>query len=82
MMIKSNDSGGGTPTPGFCDGVFSKYSVNVQPLITTKCLLGSNCQSTGSNNAGGELTDYNKVLINGPKLNQQYIQVLCHKSDH
>ena len=58
---KSNSSGG-TTTPAFCDGVTSKYSTDVQPLITTSCLLGSNCHSAGSTNAGGELTDYNKVF--------------------
>jgi len=58
---KSNGSGGAT-APGFCDGVVSKYTADVQPIITTTCLLGSNCHSTGSINTGGELTDHNKVF--------------------
>lgn len=60
----SKDSGGGgnAPIPGFCDGVTSKYAADVQPLIATTCLLGSNCHSAGSTNAGGELTDYTKVF--------------------
>ena len=58
---KSNSSGGAT-APGFCDGVVSKYAADVQPIIATSCLLGSNCHSAGSSNAGGELTDYNKVF--------------------
>ncbi len=59
---KDSGGGGGTATPGFCDGVTSKYSTDVQPIIATSCLLGSNCHSAGSTNAGGELTDYNKVF--------------------
>ena len=47
---------------GYCDGVSSNYNADVQPLITTYCLLGTNCHSPGSTNAGGELTDYNKVF--------------------
>lgn len=58
---KSNSSGGGT-TPGFCDGVVSKYAADVQPIITATCLLGSNCHSAGSINTGGELTDHSKVF--------------------
>ena len=60
---KSNGGGGGTPTPGFCDGVTSKYSTDVQPIIATSCLLGSGCHSAGSTNTGGELTDHAKVFI-------------------
>lgn len=59
---KDNSSGGSAPIPGFCDGVTSKYAADVQPLIATTCLLGSNCHSAGSTNAGGELTDYSKVF--------------------
>ncbi len=59
---KSSSGGGGGTTPAFCDGVTSTYAANVQPLIVSKCLLGSNCHSAGSVNAGGELTDYNKVF--------------------
>ena len=58
----SKSDGGATPTPGFCDGVTSKYAADVQPLLTTSCLLGSNCHSAGSVNSGGELTDYTKVF--------------------
>ena len=59
---KGNGGGGGTPTPGFCDGVTSKYSTDVQPIIATSCLLGSGCHSAGSTNTGGELTDHAKVF--------------------
>jgi hypothetical protein len=59
---KSSSSGGGSGTPAYCDGVVSKYAVDVQPIISTSCLLGSNCHSAGSTNAGGELTDYTKVF--------------------
>ena len=57
-----SSGGGGVVTPGFCDGVVSKYAADVEPIIATSCLLGSNCHSSGSSNAGGELTDYNKVF--------------------
>ena len=62
MGCSKSSDGGGAVTPGFCDGVTSKYSVDVQPIISTSCLLGSNCHSAGSTNAGGELTDYTKVF--------------------
>jgi hypothetical protein len=62
VACSKSNSGGGATTPGFCDGVTSKYSIDVQPIIAAGCLLGSNCHSTGSTNAGGELTDYNKVF--------------------
>lgn len=63
LFISCSKSGGsGAPVPGFCDGVSSKYAADVQPLINTTCLLGSNCHSAGSTNSGGELTDYNKVF--------------------
>jgi len=58
---KSSD-GGGAPAAGYCDGVTSKYGIDVKPIINTTCLLGSNCHSAGSTNSGGELTDYNKVF--------------------
>lgn len=59
---KSNSGGSGTAIPGYCDGVISKYTADVQPIIAASCLLGSNCHSAGSTNTGGELTDYNKVF--------------------
>ena len=49
-------------TVDYCDGIQSNYNTGVQPLITTYCLLGSNCHSSRSTNTGGELTDYNKVF--------------------
>jgi hypothetical protein len=58
---KSNSGGSGSAIPGYCDGVISKYTADVQPIIAAGCLLGSNCHSAGSTNTGGELTDYNKV---------------------
>ena len=62
IACSKTNSGGGAATPGFCDGVTSKYSTDVQAIFLTSCLLGSNCHSTGSTNTGGELTDYNKVF--------------------
>ncbi len=59
---KGSSSGGGATAPGFCDGINSKYAANVEPIIATSCLLGSNCHSGGSTNSGGELTDYTKVF--------------------
>ena len=46
----------------YCAAVNSNYNSDVQPLITTYCLLGSNCHSPGSTNTGGELTDYTKIF--------------------
>ena len=61
MSCKKTDNGVATE-PGFCDAVSSTYATDVQPLINTYCLMGSNCHNTGSVNNGGELTDYNKVF--------------------
>lgn len=46
----------------YCNGIQSNYNTDIQPLITTYCLLGSNCHSPGSTNTGGELTDYMKIF--------------------
>lgn len=62
FQLTSCSKSNGTASPAFCDGVTSKYSTDVQAIILTSCLLGSNCHSTGSTNTGGELTDYNKVF--------------------
>ncbi len=61
MSCKKTDTGI-TTEPGFCDAVSSTYAADVQPLINTYCLIGSNCHNTGSVNNGGELTDYNKIF--------------------
>ena len=58
----SKTDGAGGISVSYCDGISSNYNSDVQPLITTYCLLGSNCHSPGSTNAGGELTDYTKIF--------------------
>ena len=60
-QCSKTDATGGS-IAGYCDGVSSNYTSDVQPLITTYCQLGANCHSPGSTNTGGELTDYSKVF--------------------
>ncbi|MEI8060346.1 MAG: hypothetical protein WCG67_09320 [Ferruginibacter sp.] len=53
-------SGGGTKTFS-CSGITSKFSTDVQPILTSICSTNSSCHASGSTNSGGPFTSFAEV---------------------
>ncbi len=52
--------GGGAKTFS-CVGITPKFSVDVQPILTTVCSINSSCHAGGSTNSGGPFTNHTEV---------------------
>ncbi len=69
---KGDSGGGGTQPPvDACAGTAFKFASEVQPIINTSCANSVNCHAAGSVNAGGALTDYNKVYAKRSEIKFQ-----------
>ena len=59
------------PSVDACAGLSFKFSADVQPIINATCTTNSNCHAAGSTNAGGPLTDYNKIFAKRSNISGQ-----------
>ena len=65
FFINGCSKGNGASNPPAadpCAGLSFKFAADVQLIINTSCATSSSCHASGSNNAGGSLTDYNLIF--------------------
>ena len=65
------NSGSSPTTTDPCNGLFFKFSTDVQPIFNTTCANSSNCHGAGSTNSGGPLTDYNQIFAKRAEIKFQ-----------
>ena len=71
LLNACTKSGGSSPTPDPCTGITAKFSTDVLPIINASCAINSSCHAAGSVNAGGPLTDYNKIFAKRSEIKFQ-----------
>lgn len=55
-------TGGGGVRTFSCAGISPKFSVDVQPILTSVCSINSNCHAAGTINSGGPFTVFTEVF--------------------
>jgi hypothetical protein len=73
LFISSCSKGGSGTQPPVdpCAGLSFKFGADVQPIFNATCAINSNCHGAGSTNAGGPLTNYNKIFAKRVSINGQ-----------